>query len=111
MQKAYRLRKNAQFQYVYHRGKSASCRDMTLLYARSGRLLAGFSVSKKVGNAVTRNRVKRRLRECFRLQIPRLKRGLYVVAAKPEAAGCDYHRLDKSLQYLLGKLSLFKETP
>lgn len=37
-----------------------------MLVAKGRGMKVGFSVSKKVGNAVTRNKVKRRLRECFR---------------------------------------------
>ena len=48
--------------YVYHRGKSAACKDLVMLYAKGRGLQVGFSVSKKVGNAVVRNRTKRRLR-------------------------------------------------
>ena len=63
MQRAYRLRKNKQFQYVYPKGRSCASREIVLLYIRASRLQVGFSVSRKVGNSVMRNRVKRRLRE------------------------------------------------
>ena len=66
MERQYRLKKNRAFQYVYRRGHSAACRDLVMLCAKGRELKVGFSVSKKVGNAVTRNKVKRRLRECFR---------------------------------------------
>ena len=63
MQRNYRLRKNKQFQYVYHRGKSCAFREVVVLYIRASKMQVGFSVSRKVGNSVMRNRVKRRLRE------------------------------------------------
>ena len=62
MERRYRLQKNRQFQYVYRRGKSAACKDLVMLYAKGRGLQVGFSVSKKVGNAVVRNRTRRRLR-------------------------------------------------
>jgi ribonuclease P protein component len=110
VQKQYRIRKNGQFQYVYRRGTSAATSNLKLHYIRAGKLQAGFSVSKKVGNAVVRNKVKRRMRECFRLLIPQLKRGFYVFTARPGAANADYHQLCKDIQRVLKKLNCFKET-
>ena len=103
MQKRYRLQKNKAFQYVYHRGKSASCRDLVLLLAKGRGLQVGFSVSKKVGNAVTRNRVKRRLRECFRPYLGDVKNGLYVIVARPSAANAPFAELSRQVAQLLRK--------
>ena len=103
MEKRYRLQKNGAFQYVYHRGKSVSCRDLVLLRAKGRGVKVGFSVSKKVGNAVTRNKVKRRLRECFRPYLGTLKSGLYVVIARPSAAKATFHGLQKQTRSLLDR--------
>ena len=107
MQKQHRLRKNSQFQYVYRKGKSQGAREITLLYAPSSKKLVGFSVGKKVGNAVRRNLVKRRLREAFRMEMPEIKNGLYIVAARSLAAEADFRTLQKSLKYLLKKHKLY----
>jgi len=109
MQRAFRLRKNRQFQYVYHKGKSCACRELVLLHARSPHLQVGFSVSRKVGNSVVRNRVKRRLREQFRQFMPQLRSGLYVIIARQPAAKADSLRLHTSLGQLLRRQGLFKE--
>ena len=111
MQSAYRLRKRKQFQYVYHRGKSCACRELVLLHVRNPRLQVGFSVSRKVGNSVVRNRVKRRLREQFRMRMPLLKPGYYIIAARMGAAKADSRTLGASLEYLLRKQSLFLQSP
>ncbi len=111
MQKQYRIRKNRQFQYVYRKGKSTTAREIVLLYIRAAKLQVGFSVSKKVGNAVIRNRVKRRLREAFRGYIPDLKPGFYIVAARTSAAQADFKTLNRSLRYLLNKQHLWKDSP
>ena len=112
MERSYRLQKNKQFQYVYRRGKSAACKDLVLIFVKGSKTRVGFSVSKKVGNAVVRNRTKRRLREAFRPYLGQLKRGLYVVVARPSAAEASYQNLCKSLAYLVNKQSLLdkKET-
>lgn len=103
MEKRYRLKKNKAFQYVYHRGKSAGCHDLVMLHAKGKGVKVGFSVSKKVGNAVTRNLVKRRLRECFRPYLGDVKSGLYIVVARPSAAKATFQSLQKDVRYLLKK--------
>ena len=57
MEQQHRLRKNSQFRYVYRKGKGAACREMSIGFIRGPKLLVGFAVSKKIGNAVTRNQV------------------------------------------------------
>ena len=112
MEKCYRLKKNKAFQYVYRKGHSAACRNLVMLAAPGRGLKVGFSVSKKVGNAVTRNKVKRRLRECFRPLMGDVKTGLYVVVARPAAAEAAFDTLEKDVQrdvrYLLKKQNAFR---
>ena len=111
MERRYRLQKNKAFQYVYHRGKSVACRDLVMLYAKGRGLQVGFSVSKKVGNAVTRNLVKRRLRECFRPHLGDVKNGLYVIVARPSAANATFQSLQKDVAYLLKKHNALSYAP
>lgn len=110
MQTQHRLRKTSQFQAVYRKGKSAGTREISVIYLSSSALRVGFSVSKKVGNAVTRNKIKRRLRAAFRAELPSLKKGLYIVAARPAAVQADFQTLKRSLRYLLKKQQLYQAT-
>ena len=109
MERQYRLQKNRAFQYVYRRGHSVACRDLVMLCAKGRGLKVGFSVSRKVGNAVIRNRTKRRLRECFRPWLGDVKPGLYVIIARPSAAKATFQSLQKDMRYLLKKQEALKE--
>ena len=103
MQRTYSLKKNAQFKYVYRRGTSGGSHELVMLYVRSSTLKVGFSVGKKLGCAVERNRVKRRLRAACAPLLPRMKPGLYVFIARQPAATADFDKLCRSMQYLLRK--------
>lgn len=108
MQQQHRLRSKGQFNYAYRKGKRAGANLFSLNYAKGRGLKVGFSVSKKVGHAVTRNRVKRRLREAFRALIPLLKPGLYVFTARPESALASFEDLQIQMRKLLEKLDALK---
>ena len=110
------LQKNAAFKRVYSNGKSAADRYL-VLYAMlnekpGGINRLGISVSKKVGCAVVRNRVKRRVRESYRLAEPGVLTGYDLVFVARAAAGTlplkkMYGELDRSLLYLLKKHDLW----
>ena len=111
MERCYRLQKNRAFQYVYRKGHSVACRNLVMLAAPGRELKVGFSVSKKVGKAVTRNKVKRRLRECFRPYLGDVKTGLYVIVARPAAAEAAFEDLRKDVRYLLKKQDALLKHP
>lgn len=84
-----------------------------LVYARNkaDNVRIGFSVSKKIGNSVTRNRVKRRMREAFSPLLSEIKAGhsLILIAREP-IKGEEFLQIQKTLRYLLRKADLlFKE--
>ena len=60
-----RIKKNADFQKIFNKGKKVFSPNFTLLYFSAPMLALGVAVSKKHGNAVKRNRIKRLLRAAF----------------------------------------------
>ena len=80
-----RLKKQADFQKLFGRGKRAFSPSLTLLYRPSDRLRMGISIGKKHGKAVKRNRIKRLLREAFRLEAEHIK-GKYSIVLVPKVA-------------------------
>lgn len=65
----------------------------------------GYAIGRPVGNAVTRNRARRRLRAALTARATALRPGWYVVGARPEVASCSSHRLAADLDLLVSKLA------
>jgi ribonuclease P protein component len=87
-----RMRRSAEFQLTVRRGSRAgrallTCHLLVRTGAGAQAPLVGFVVSRAVGNAVVRNKVRRRLRSVLRGYLPSLPGGsLLVVRAHPQAA-------------------------
>lgn len=95
------LRKSAEFGNVRKHGRRVSDGLIVFGVVRSGddQTRFGLAVSKRVGGAVTRNRVKRRLREC--LTSLEIAPGYNIVlSARPAAAEADYYMLLSSVRSL-----------
>ncbi len=99
-----RITRAAEYKFVFERGERVAGRHFVCHVARQegGGCRLGFAVSRKVGNAVARNRVKRRLREFFRTHRDGFAPDvLLVVVAKPGAADLDWSGLSGELERLL----------
>ena len=104
------LKKNSDFRRVYRRGRSLADRNLVLYTLSTGdETRIGFSVSKKVGNAVTRNRLKRRLREISRLNAYKIKDGYDIICiVRVAAKNADYSTLESSFMNLVRRTGLKK---
>lgn len=100
------LKKNADYQKVYKKGVSAANRYLVLyryVNCDLGRRF-GFSISKKVGNAVTRNRLRRLLKEICRHNLAVFPTGYdYIIIVRVKAGSQNYHQLENHLKSLLAK--------
>ena len=105
------LKKNSDFRRLYAKGKSAVTPYM-VVYTRPNRLgenRLGYTVSVKLGHAVVRNRVRRRLREIYRLNAPQLKQGHdIVVVARSRAVGSEYRKLNAAFLRACESLGLMR---
>ena len=92
------LKSNRDFRRLYSRGKQAVAPTM-VLYTRKNRLKEnrlGITTGKKLGNAVTRNRIRRRLREIYRLHEEEFLLGRdLVVVARVRSAFVSYQTLER----------------
>ena len=108
------LNKNYEFRRLYNRGKSAGSSYIVIYCRRNGtksnRL--GITVSKKIGWAVLRNLVRRRLKEIYRLNEVKLNHGYdIVIVARVKIRTAQYKEIDASAKQLLKKLGLLVHTP
>ena len=97
------LRKNRDFQIVFKTGKSYANKLLVMYVKENGteKNRLGISVSKKVGNSVVRHRVKRLIKESYRLREKVFNSGLdIVIIARNSAADASYQEVESALLHL-----------
>ena len=111
MQFSASLKQNHIFRRLY--ATSGKANGLLVLYARRNRTdrnRVGLTVSKKLGHAVVRNRVRRRLREIYRLNESRFRRGFdIVVVARSRAVEADFSQLTAAYLSLAKKAGILLE--
>jgi ribonuclease P protein component len=115
LHRSHRLRKNEHFQAVFQKGSSAANKQFVLYCAKQegqAAFRAGISVSKKIGNAVIRNRVKRLIREA----VGRLEGVIppdvdLVIIARPGVEAMTLDAIEQSLLHVMKRAKVIRQTP
>jgi len=114
MKKATTLKLNYEFRRVYNKGKSGVS-PFFVVYSRPNRgdrNRLGVTVSTKLGKAVVRNRIRRRLREVYRLAQPEMKQGYDIVlVGRSRALTAPYPELTLAYRKTCEKLALWEDKP
>ena len=104
-----RLKKRKEFGFIYKNGKIIYSKNLNVIYVNTNRKVfrIGFSISKKVGKAVIRNRIKRRLSEIIRNNLNLIKNEYnYVIIVKPGIDQLNFFQLKDELLNILKKGNL-----
>jgi ribonuclease P protein component len=103
------LKKNYEFKRLYTRGESLVS-PFLAIYVRRNRLgynRLGVTVGSKIGKAVRRNHVRRRIKEAYRIHQQEMTTGYdIVIVARVRAAAAPYKQLESSLLHLMDKLGI-----
>lgn len=106
-----RLRKNKDFKITYQKGSVLKGEYLIIYYKKNGQENSkfGFSISKKIGNAVVRNRIKRILRECCRINQDKIVKGHNIIfVARSKIKGINYWLVEKEMLDMLKKAELLR---
>lgn len=110
MKSCFRLKKNYQYNYVYKHALSVADKNLVLLYCKSNKTQsqAGFSVGKKYGHAVKRNRIRRQLKAAAETFMPLVKDGYNIIFVPRRAEEYEFGQITESMDRLLKKADLLK---
>ncbi len=106
------LKENSVFRRLYYKGASAGNRYLVVYCRRNGSKVSrlGLTVSTKLGKAVVRNRMRRRLREVYRLHEQKLLPGFdIVIVARSAAVEADFAKLQSAFRHAAEKVGLEAE--
>ena len=112
MKKNFRVKREKDFKEIFQYGTSFANRKFVVyqLEKQQNHFRVGLSVSKKLGNAVTRNQIKRRIRHILLSVRERLADNVdFVVIARKGVEGLDYAEMEKNLLHVLKLSKIYRE--
>lgn len=110
MKSCFRLKKNYQYNYVYKHAQSDADKNLVLLFCKSNKTQSqvGFSVSKKYGHAVFRNRIRRQLKAAAATFMPKVQDGFNLIFVPRKSEEYQFQQIVESMDKLLNKAGLLK---
>lgn len=112
MKKNFRVKREKDFKAIFKEGTSFANRKFVVyqLENQQNHFRVGLSVSKKLGNAVTRNQIKRRIRHILLSVREHLADNVdFVVIARKGVEGLDYAEMEKNLLHVLKLSKIYRE--
>ncbi|MGT2865538.1 ribonuclease P protein component [Streptococcus fryi] len=111
MKKSYRVKRDKDFQAIFEKGTSVANRRFVVysLEKVQPHYRVGLSVSKKLGNAVTRNAIKRKIRHCLMALGDDLVACDFVVIARKGVETLDYQDIKTNLIHVLKLGNIYQE--
>jgi len=111
LKKSYRVKREQDFQEVFEKGENTANRKFVIYYLEKEQdhFRVGISVGKRIGNAVTRNAVKRKIRHVLMEFSEDLKSDDFVVIARKGVEELNYQEVKQNLQHVLKLAQLLEE--
>ena len=109
MKKLISLKNSREFSQVYNHRESLANKYLVMYILQTDQVYSriGISVSKKVGNSVVRHRIKRLIKESYRLNMNQIKKGYdFVVVARYSAKGKSFSEIESAFLHLCRKHNL-----
>lgn len=110
MKKEYRVKKSQDFDNIIRKKQSFANRQFVMYYQENklDHMRLGISVSKKLGKAHERNRLKRYVRESFKTRKDFLKNYDIIIIVRPAAKGLSFLEFGSSIDHVLKRSKLYR---
>ena len=105
------IKKDKKFKYIYTNGRSFANKKLVMYYIKNNeeKLQIGISISKKVGKAIVRNRLRRLIKENIRLS-ENIKNGYSIIfLARVGADDLNFDTMKSSMNHILRKCELLEK--
>lgn len=111
MKKSYRVKSKIDFNAIFKKGTSTANRKFVVYHLNRERshFRVGLSVSKKLGNAVKRNQIKRRMRHVLQAHQNHLMKEDFVIIARQGVEALTYQEIKTNLLHVLKLANLYQE--